>query len=31
MARAVEATKNGQPALLEMISKEEEIISTYGR
>jgi len=31
MARAVEATKTGQPALLEMISKEEETISTYGR
>jgi len=31
MARAVEATNNGQPALLEMISKEEETISTYGR
>ena len=31
MARAVEASKTGQPALLEMISKEEETISTYGR
>ena len=31
MTRALEATRNGQPALLEMISKEEENISTYGR
>ena len=31
MARAVEAANNGQPALLEMITKEEENISNYGR
>ena len=31
MARAVEAANSGQPALLEMITKEEENISNYGR
>ena len=31
MTRAVEAANGGQPALLEMITKEEENISTYGR
>jgi hypothetical protein len=31
MTRAVEAAKGGQPVLLEMITKEEETISTYGR
>ena len=31
MTRAVEAANSGQPALLEMITKEEENISTYGR
>ena len=31
MARAVEAANSGQPVLLEMITKEEENISTYGR
>jgi thiamine pyrophosphate-dependent acetolactate synthase large subunit-like protein len=29
--RALEVTEKGQPALLEMITKEEETISTYGR
>jgi len=31
MTRAVEAANSGQPVLLEMITKEEENISTYGR
>tara|TARA_B100001245_G_scaffold145200_1_gene108393 strand:+ start:152 stop:1795 length:1644 start_codon:yes stop_codon:yes gene_type:complete len=31
MARAVEAANSGQPVLLEMITKEEENISNYGR
>ena len=31
MARAVETASSGQPVLLEMITKEEENISTYGR
>jgi thiamine pyrophosphate-dependent acetolactate synthase large subunit-like protein len=31
MTRAVETANSGQPVLLEMITKEEENISTYGR
>jgi len=31
MKRALEASNNGQPVLLEMITKEEENISNYGR
>jgi thiamine pyrophosphate-dependent acetolactate synthase large subunit-like protein len=31
MTRAVEVANGGQPVLLEMITKEEENISTYGR
>ena len=31
LTRAMEASENGQPSLLEMITKEEENISTYGR
>ena len=31
MKRAKQATDNGQPALIEMITKEEENISDYGR
>ena len=31
MKRALEASNSGQPVLLEMITKEEENISTYGR
>ncbi len=31
LERAIEVTASGQPALLEIISKEEENISTYGR
>tara|TARA_B100000959_G_scaffold28442_2_gene27423 strand:- start:3878 stop:5521 length:1644 start_codon:yes stop_codon:yes gene_type:complete len=31
MARAIEASNSGQPVLLEMITKEEENISNYGR
>ena len=31
MTRAIEAANGGQPVLLEMITKEEENISTYGR
>ena len=31
MTRAVETASSGQPVLLEMITKEEENISTYGR
>ena len=31
LTRAMEARENGQPSLLEMITKEEENISTYGR
>ena len=29
--RALEITASGQPVLLEMITKEEETISTYGK
>lgn len=31
LTRAMEASEKGQPSLLEMITKEEENISTYGR
>ena len=31
LQHAMEVTQSGQPALLEIISKEEEMISTYGR
>ena len=31
LTRAMEASESGQPSLLEMITKEEENISTYGR
>jgi thiamine pyrophosphate-dependent acetolactate synthase large subunit-like protein len=31
LQKAIEVANTGQPALLEMISKEEVNISTYGR